>query len=67
MRVRSTGLGTTMMVARIGSIKRLEGSLLMVMESSEPVKWKIRIALTYKDILMILKIWHLEYPGFLGC
>ena len=56
MRVRSTGLGNEQMVAHIDSIKRLEGHLLMTMVSTEPVRWRIRIALNYKDILRIIRV-----------
>ena len=56
MKVRSTGLGKDQMVAHIDSIKLLEGHLLMTMVSTEPVRWRIRIALTYKDILRIIKV-----------
>jgi len=56
MRVRSTGLGNTQMVAHIDSIKSLEGSLLMTLVSTEPVRWRIRIALNYRDILRIVRV-----------
>ena len=56
MRVRSTGLGNDQMVAHVDSIKRLEGHLLMTMVSTEPVRWRIRIALNYKDILKIVRV-----------
>jgi hypothetical protein len=56
MRVRSTGLGNTEMVTRIDAIKRLDGHLLMTMVSIEPVRWRIRIALNYKDILRIIRV-----------
>jgi hypothetical protein len=56
MRVRSTGLGNTEMVARIDAIKRLDGHLLMTMVSIEPVRWRIRIALNYRDILRIVRV-----------
>jgi hypothetical protein len=56
MRVRSTGLGNDQMVAQIDSIKLLEGHLLMTMVSTEPVRWRIRIALNYRDILKIVRV-----------
>jgi len=56
MRVRSTGLGNTEMVANIDSIKRLDGHLLMTMASTSPVRWRIRIALNYRDIIGIAKV-----------
>jgi hypothetical protein len=56
MRVRSNGLGNTEMVTRVDSIKRLDGHLLMTMVSIEPVRWRIRIALNYKDIIRIIRV-----------
>ena len=51
MRVRSTGLGKTEMV---DGIKRLEpvenGDMVMEMHSTEPIKWRIRRALTGADL-----------------
>ena len=56
MRVRSTGLGNQEMVTRIDAVKRLDGHLLMTMVSIEPVRWRIRIALNYRDILRIVRV-----------
>lgn len=56
MRVRSTGLGKSEMVASISGVKLIEGYLCMNVESSEPVKWHIRIVMTYKDILTLIKL-----------
>ena len=56
MRVRSTGLGKTEMVVRIGSVKRTEGYLLMTLEAIEPVRWHIRVVFTYKDIIRLLRV-----------
>ena len=56
MRVRSTGLGKSEMVASISSIKLIEGYLCMNVESSAPVKWRIRIIMTHKDILRLVKV-----------
>jgi hypothetical protein len=57
MRVRSTGLGKTEMVA---GIKRLQpvanGYIVMEMHSTEPIKWRIRIALTGPDLRRLLKL-----------
>ena len=56
MRVRSTGLGNQEMVASISGLKLIEGYLCMNVESSEPVKWRIRIVMTHKDILRLVKV-----------
>jgi len=57
MRVRSTGLGNTEMVA---GFQRLEpvgnGYIVMEMHATEPVKWRIRVALTGADLRKLLKL-----------
>jgi hypothetical protein len=56
MRLRSTGLGKTEMVAVIGSVKRVEGHLFMTLEAIEPVRWHTRTVLTYKDIIKLVRV-----------
>ena len=65
MRVRSTGLGNAEMVTRVDAIKRLDGHLLMTMVSTEPVRWRIRIALNYRDILRIVRVGVFSVPAYL--
>jgi hypothetical protein len=57
MRVRSTGLGKTEMVAGIKRLQPVEnGYIIMEMHSIEPVKWRIRIALTGPDLRRLLRL-----------
>ena len=57
MRVRSTGLGNTEMVAGFARLKPVEnGFIIMEMHSTEPVHWKIRVALTGADLRNLLKL-----------
>ena len=56
MRVRSTGLGKDEMVAKFKEFKILDGHLIMVMESTAPVRWHIRIALNYRDMFSMLRV-----------
>jgi hypothetical protein len=57
MRVRSTGLGKTEMVAGIRRLEPVEnGYIIMEMHSTEPVKWRIRVALTGADLRRLLKL-----------
>ena len=57
MRVRSTGLGKTEMVAGIKRLEPVEnGYMVMEMHSTEPIKWRIRIALTGADLRRLLKL-----------
>jgi hypothetical protein len=51
MRVRSTGLGKTEMVAHFDRLEPVaNGYLIMAMRSTEPVHWRIRVALTGQDL-----------------
>lgn len=65
MRVRSTGLGKTEMVAVIGSVKRVEGHLCMTLEAIEPVRWHIRTGLTYRDIIKLIRVGTLSILAYL--
>ena len=56
MRVRSTGLGDTELVMSISSIKRNGDCLIMEGRSSEPVKWHIRMAASYRDLWQMTKL-----------
>ena len=57
MRVRSTGLGNTEMVAGFARLKPVEnGFIIMEMHSTEPVHWKIRVALTGADLRNLLRL-----------
>ncbi len=56
MKVRSTGLGKTEMKCNIHKVSIQESHLLVTLQSYEPVQWQIRTAMTYKDILTLLKV-----------
>ena len=57
MRVRSTGLGKTEMIAGFARLQPVEnGFIIMEMHSTEPVHWKIRVALTGEDLRNLLKL-----------
>ena len=57
MRVRSTGLGKTEMVAGFARLEPVEnGFIIMEMHSTEPVHWKIRVALTGADLRNLLRL-----------
>lgn len=55
MLMRSTGLGKAELIAEIVSLKRQGDYLIMEMQTTEPVRWKIRGALSRKDLAGILK------------
>ena len=49
MLMRSTGLGATELVAEIRDCKPQGDHLILYLNTTEPVKWKIRCTLTLKD------------------
>ena len=55
MLFRSTGLGKTEMVADIEKLERQGDYLIMRVRSTDPVVWKIRVALNFHDIAVVLK------------
>ena len=57
MKVRSTGLGKTEMVAGFHRLESMGNEyIVMEMHATEPVKWGIRIALTGVDLRKLLKL-----------
>jgi hypothetical protein len=55
MLFRSTGLGKTEMAADIEKIEHQGDYLIMRVRSTDPVVWKIRVALNFHDIAVVLK------------
>jgi hypothetical protein len=55
MLMRSTGLGKAELVAEIVSIKRQGDYLIMELQTTKPVRWKIRGGLSHKDLRMLLR------------
>ena len=55
MLFRSTGLGKAELIAEVVDIKRQGDYLIMEMQTSEPVRWKIRGGLSHDDFRTLLK------------
>jgi hypothetical protein len=55
MLVRSTGLGKAELKAEIVEIRRQGDYLIMEMQTTEPVRWRIRGGLSFKDLRALLK------------
>jgi hypothetical protein len=55
MLMRSTGLGKAELVAEIVGIKRQGDYLIMELQTTAPVRWKIRGGLSHKDLRMLLR------------
>lgn len=56
LRFRSTGLGKTMLQGEPADIQIVEDMLVMHIQSTTPVRWRIRAALTFRGFLMMLKM-----------
>jgi hypothetical protein len=55
MLMRSTGLGKAELVAEIVGLKRQGDYLIMELQTTKPVRWKIRGGLSHKDLRVLLK------------
>ncbi len=55
MLYRSTGLGKSELVAEVVAVKRQGDYLIMEMQTTEPVRWKIRGALSREDFKGLFK------------
>ncbi len=55
MLFRSTGLGKTELTGHISGLERQGDYLLMHVDVTDPVKWRIRGGLAFKDLMTLLK------------
>ena len=55
MLYRSTGLGKSELVAEEVAVRRQGDYLIMEMQTTEPVRWKIRGGLSRADFKMLIK------------
>ena len=56
MKMRSTGLGDTELALGIAKIRRLGDCLILEGRTTEPVKWHVRIAMSYRDMWQMTKL-----------
>jgi hypothetical protein len=56
MLFRSTGLGKRELVAEITGVRAQGDYLIMEVQTSEPVRWKIRGGVSWKDLRTLLKV-----------
>jgi len=54
MLMRSTGLGKTELVAEINDLKPQGDHLILLVDTTEPVRWKVRCTLTTKDMKVLI-------------
>lgn len=54
MLMRSTGLGKTELVAEINDCIPQGDHLILLVDTTDPVKWKVRCTLTLKDMKTLI-------------
>lgn len=54
MLFRSTGLGKTELKGKLASIRRQGDYVIMHVDVVEPVRWKIRAAFSFRDLVTIV-------------
>ena len=53
MLFRSTGLGKTMLVGKVAEMQREGNYLIMHVDTTEPVQWRIRAAMSFRDLATV--------------
>ena len=56
LRFRSTGLGKTMLQGEPADIQIVDDMLVMHIQSTTPVRWRIRAALSFRGLLKMVKM-----------
>jgi hypothetical protein len=51
---RSTGLGKTQLSGKIVEMKRQGDFLVMHVDTTEPVRWRIRAAMSFRDLAKVV-------------
>jgi len=54
MLFRSTGLGKTQLIGQVVELKRQGDFLIMHVDVTEPVKWRIRAAMSFRDLAKVM-------------
>lgn len=54
MYFRSTGLGKTQLAGKVVEMKRQGDYLVMHVDTTEPVKWRIRAAMSFRDLAKVV-------------
>ena len=56
MKMRSTGLGETVLEGELDKITRKGDYLILHVNTIEPVQWHVRAAIDYGDLLSLIKL-----------
>ena len=54
MLFRSTGLGKTELTGKVDTVQRQGDYLIMYVDVTDPVKWRIRVAMGFKDMTKVM-------------
>jgi len=54
--LRSTGLGKTELVACVDNLKRQGNYLVLSVKTTESVRWHVRAAISYSDLLALIRL-----------
>jgi hypothetical protein len=55
MLFRSTGLGKTELKARVAGVERRGDYLILIVDTLEPVRWKIRAGISLPDMWVVIR------------
>ena len=56
MKMRSTGLGETVLLGEMETITQVQDYLVLHVNTLEPVQWHVRAAIDYNDLLTLIKL-----------
>ena len=56
MKLRSTGLGETVLVSKLDKITLVQDYLILHVQTIDPVQWHVRAAMDYNDLLTMVKL-----------
>ena len=54
MLMRSTGLGKTELSGKVNSMQRQGDYIIMYVDVVDPVKWKLRVGLNFRDLAKVM-------------
>ncbi len=54
MYFRSTGLGKQQLTGKVAEMKRVGDYLVLCVDTTEPVKWRIRAAMSFRDLASVV-------------
>jgi hypothetical protein len=60
MRLRSTGLGTTELEAKLVNVKKVDDLVIFFVDVQKPVKWHTRMGFQERDLRQL--VWSLLKP-----